>query len=215
MPRAVGLKEFAAGHLIPGRPSIILSEDGKVATGRDGLNIEYKGKDSSPYGIDATKAKQKFIGLIIHHTGDDHDTDWYVDYQIKGDKVRKGHFGYHFFISPEGRVVQGAPLTKRTNQISPESSVRLKFRKEFQNTNTIGISCVGAGKTKPDRSEPTEKQKTAVYQMVFALCDLYSIPFDAVVGHGEIQSNRMAVEGLELAKTIRAWSSAEPAAPEA
>lgn len=210
MPRVSNHREFAAGHLIPGRPSIVLSGDGKVATGRDGLNIEYRGKDDCPYGIDATRAKKNFIGLIIHHTGDDHDTDWYVGYQIRGDRERGGHFGYHFYISPEGRIVQGAPLTKRTNQISPSANVRLNFRKEFQNTNTIGISCVGAGKTNPDRSEPTEQQKTAVCQMAFALCDLYSMPFDAVVGHGEIQSNRMAVEGRDLARSIRAWTNREP-----
>lgn len=214
MPRpTAGTAEFATGHLIPGRPSLTLTEDGKIAIGRDGLTVDYAGDDACSYGDSATRRRSKFVGLVIHHTAPDHDTDWYVDYQIRGDRERGGHFGYHFYISPRGRIVQGAPLTKRTNHVSPKGEVRRSFGSTLQNTNAIGISCVGAGKA--SGFDPTDEQEQAVLDLCFALCDLFSLPFDAVVGHGEIQTNRMKSEGTALAKIVRSWQDGGLAEPQA
>jgi len=188
--------------LIPGRPSIILSDDAKIAEGSSGLEITYQGVDDSPYGISATRNKKDFAAIIIHHTAPKHSTEWYVRYQINGDSQRGGHFGYHFYISPEGKIIQGAPLTKRTNHISPKSVVRK--RRDIQNTNAIGISCVGAGL--PQGFSPTNVQVAVCYDLVFALCDLYDIPFGEVFGHGEIQTNRHRTEGTSTAKEIRGWN---------
>lgn len=201
--RKSGASEFSTGHLLPGRPSILLRDNGKVAAGRDGLEIRYAGDDSCPYGLSATKRKANFLALVIHHTGPDHDTDWYVAYQIRGDDARGGHFGYHFYVAPDGRVVQGAPLNKRTNHISPEPDVRRSFGASIQNTNAIGISCVGAGR--PGGFAPTDAQEETVSILAFALCDVFAIPFTSVVGHGEIQTNRMRSEGTFLAKAVREW----------
>jgi hypothetical protein len=202
--------EFARGHLLPGRPSILLTQNDKIAIGQDGLTIEYRGKDNCPYGADATANKRSVIGLVVHHTAADHDTDWYVQYQITGDPERRGHFGYHFYIAPDGKIIQGAPLGKRTNHISPKAEVRRPFGAHLQNTNSMGISCVGAGR--PDGSAPTAAQANAVSILVFALCDVFTIPFTSVVGHGEIQTNRHRTEGTELAKTVRGWQD-EPPSP--
>jgi hypothetical protein len=191
--------------LIPGRPSIILSEDSKKAKGQNGMNIRYSAIDNCPYGVTATKNKKSFTAIIIHHTSPKHSTDWYVQYQFDGDSSRGGHFGYHFYISPEGEIVQGAPLTKRTNHISPTASVRRKT--EIQNTNTIGISCVGAAGIKPNEGFfPTDEQITAVEDLVFALCDLFDIPFSEIHGHGEIQTNRHIEEGKSIAEKVRSWN---------
>lgn len=195
--------EFLMGHLIPGRPALSLSDTKDEVKGVSGLDIEYRGRRDCPYGEAATSAKKPFAGLVIHHTSPDHTLDWYVQYQIDGDRKRGGHFGYHFFIGDEGKIIQGAPLTKRTNHINPEVRVRREFGKQIQNTNSIGITCVGAGR--PEGFSPSPAQVDAVNKLAFALCDLYSISFLSVFGHGEIQTNRHKTEGAALAKAIREW----------
>ena len=198
---------------ISGNPSIALDANKKAALGQGGLNIDYRGRDNCPYGEEATKDKEDFIGLVIHHTDNDHDTDWYVNYQFTFDKERDGHFGYHFYISPKGKVIQGAPLTVRTNHVKRSDREERKKNEylEFQNKNTIGISCVGAGDDKTGTSNPTQLQKQAVYNLAFSLCKYYGISFDKVAGHSELQTDRGDSEGKELAKKIRSWFS--PAKP--
>lgn len=197
------IEEFSTGHLMPGRASLIMSSDRKIVNGRDGLDIEYNGIDNCPYGESATRDMKPIIGIVLHHTSNDHSTDWYVKYQIEGDRGRipSGHYGYHFYISPEGRIVQGAPLTVPTNHISPSKSVRRDFGKIFMNTNSVGVSCVGAGRD--DGFHPTGEQTQAAKKLTFALCDLFSIPFSNVVGHGEIQTNRVFAEGRSIALYMR------------
>ena len=141
----------------------------------------------------------------MHHTAADHDIDWYVQYQIDGDPERDppGHYGYHFYIAPNGRIVQGAPLTKRTNHVSPAASVRYEFGRAAQNTNAIGVCCVGAWNG--GGFNPTKKQTSEATTLIFALADVYSIPFNNVFGHGELQSNRHREEGTSIARTVRDW----------
>ena len=195
---------IGSGILLPGRPSIRLDPTGKIAVGTDGLTIAYKGVDNSPYGRTATRNKRAFRGIILHHTAPGKTAQWYVDYQHKGDSGRGGHhFGYHFYISRAGKILQGAPLTKRTNQISSKSQVRRKIGDYLHNTNSMGVSCVGAGK--PSGFAPTKAQMETVRILVFALCDVFEISFADVYGHGEIQTNRMRSEGTSLAREIRAW----------
>lgn len=197
--------EFQSGMLIRGRPSITLQSNGKVAVGQDGLSIEYRGSDSCPYGISASQNARAFVAMVIHHTADDHDTDWYVQYQIDGDSGRDppGHYGYHFYVAPSGKVIQGAPLTKRTNHVSPSNQVRREFGRIAQNTNAVGICCVGAWNG--GDFNPTKKQTREVESMIFALADVYSISFSNVFGHGEIQTNRRKEEGTSIAKAVREW----------
>ncbi len=193
----------AAGMLIPGRSTIQLDPSGEIATGQNGLKIIYKGTDTCPYGKTATNNKKPFVAMVIHHTANSHNAEWYVKYQLDGDAARGGHFGYHFYIAKNGTIYQGAPLTKRTNHISSKSNVRRELGNFAHNTNTIGISCVGAWNS--NDFNPTEKQKQQVDKLVFALADVYSIPFKKVFGHGEIQKNRKKQEGTPLAKAIREW----------
>lgn len=191
--------------LLPGRPALTITDGGKRAVGSDGLDINYRGVDTCPYGRDATRRKLAFNSIILHHTSPRHDTEWYVQYQIDGDPGRGGHFGYHFYISPTGVIYQGAPLTKRTNHVkSPSSSVRRSFGRIASNRSAIGITCSGAGL--PQGYNPTREQIAMQYDLVFALCDAFEIPFANVFGHGEVQSNRHRTEGRFTAEEVRSWS---------
>lgn len=181
--------------------SVSVSKNGKIVSGNGELAIEYRGIDSCPYGRSATDDKEDFSGIVIHHTAPDHDADWYVQYQIDGDPARGGHFGYHFYIAQDGTIIQGAPLTKRTNHIKPSSaSQRRTFRRELSNKNALGISCVGAGK--PTFS-PTTEQTVAVFTLTQALCDELEISYENIVGHGEIQTDRHETEGTDPAERMR------------
>jgi hypothetical protein len=187
-------------------PALTLCADGKMALGTEGLNIRYSGDDRCPYGRSATRRKRDFEGIILHHTSPRHSTDWYVQYQLDGDAARGGHFGYHFYISPDGDIVQGAPLTARTNHISANPRLRSSEGGFLQNTNALGIACAEAGT--PAGFTPTQAQQKQVKQLVFALCATLDLPFKGVYGHGEIQSNRHPSEGRSLAVDIRAWDEA-------
>lgn len=193
--------------LMPGRPRLSLSEDGKIAQGIDGLDILYRGDDSCPYGKTATRNRRPFEGIVLHHTSPKHSTQWYVQYQIDGDLARGGHFGYHFYVAPSGVIYQGAPLSKRTNQVSPKPQVRRQTGAFLQNVNAIGITCAQAATD--SGFSPTPSQETQVKSLAFALCDALDIPFAHVFGHGELQTNRHQSEGRSLAQDIRAWGAAD------
>ena len=187
-----------------------LSPDGKQLSCGDSLPIEYRGKDDCPYGRSATASKAPFRAIVLHHNSPVHTTDWYVGYQIDGDHARGGHFGYHIYVAPDGRVIQGAPMSVRTNQISAAPQVRRDFGRFATNSNAIGISCCEAGIVEGDRtigSKPTKAQNIAVFHLVWMLCDLYDIPFGHVFGHGEIQTTRHKSEGAMQAQTVRSWQA--------
>ncbi|MGG7567695.1 peptidoglycan recognition protein family protein [Rhodovulum sp. DZ06] len=184
------------------RPGVEISADGARATGTGGLVIEWGADPSCPYGRSATRGREPFAAVVIHHTGPAHDIDWYVQYQIDGDPGRGGrHFGYHFYVSPTGRVVQGAPLTKRTNHVKPSGhAMRRAFGRQARNQNAIGVSCVGAGKA---RFSPTPVQEETARALAAALCAAFGIDEGAVYGHGEIQSDRDPTEGASVARAVR------------
>lgn len=199
------LETDTAFHLGSGtRPSISLSSNGKIANGDHGLEIEYRGSNDCPYGKSATRDRRNFSAIMVHHTSPKHTTDWYIQYQIDGDSARGGHFGYHFYIYPNGKIIQGAPLTKRTNHIKPS---RHKKRRDFgrfaNNTNAIGITCGGAGK--PD-FRPTQQQLSSLRDLAFALCNSFKIEFTKIYGHGEVQTDRHPTEGQTAAEEMRNWS---------
>lgn len=176
-----------------------------IASGHGDIAIDYQGSASCPYGKSATKNKQSFDAIVLHHTGPHKPTEWYVQYQIQGDRERGGHFGYHFYIARDGHIVQGAPLTKRTNHVKPShSSKRNPLGKHANNTNAIGISCVGAGQA---TFSPTNEQLRTLETLVPAIANHYAIPFDHIYGHGELQRDRMPTEGTFVAKEFRKITS--------
>lgn len=182
-------------------PYVELSADGKIAHGHNGLSIEYRGSDACPYGRSATANKREFEALVIHHTGNHKTTDWFVQYQIAGDPARGGHFGYHFYIAPDGRIIQGAPLTKRTNHIKPSGhAMRKTFGRHANNSRAIGVTCAEAGKP---NFQPTQQQLDALDALIPALCSALMIPTQSIFGHGEIQLDRNATEGTSAASDFR------------
>lgn len=198
--------------LLSGSPGFSLSPDKKVLiSNTSDWKIEYRGKDSCPYGRTATANKKKFDSIILHHNNPKKTLDWYVQYQLDGDPERGGHFGYHFYIAEDGFIVQGAPLTMRTNHLRhPSADVRTnaKFVNSFSNSSAIGISCPSAGVVSNGisvGSQPSVSQIAAVEFLILKLCDIYDIPFSNVFGHGEVQTNRHIKEGQPMAKTVRSW----------
>lgn len=156
-----------------------------------GLDIEYVGDPRKPYGAAATKAKKPFQFLITHYTGSSAPFWNVVKYCNRVDPARGGQFGYHFFIDKDGTIVQGAPLSKRTNQIKTNASVGVS------NSNAIGISLHNPGET------PTQAQLDAGVKLGRAVMAAFNIPKANVYGHGEINSHKERIEGLTLAKLLR------------
>ncbi|QRD53042.1 N-acetylmuramoyl-L-alanine amidase [Pseudosulfitobacter pseudonitzschiae] len=71
------------------------------------------------YGKSATAHAKPFEGIVWHHTREAPLMNM-VDYGKRVDPERGGAFGYHYYIGPDGQVVQGAPTDKRTNHIKPD-----------------------------------------------------------------------------------------------
>lgn len=130
-----------------------------------------------------------------------------VKYLHNGDRGRGGRFGYHFYVSQDGALVQGAPLSQATNHIrGPGASVRRKGAPgNFSNGSTIGISIVGACDPtySRDKERITVRARDAALKTVKALQERFSLDCDAIRGHGEMQTDRWSVEGVTIAKIVR------------
>jgi len=145
------------------------------------VNIIYAANPSAPYGINATKQAQPFQYILLHHTGGNVSLESAVRYGQTVDKVRGGSFGYHFYIGPNGRIAQGAPLSRRTNHVKSRAFRRGPLG--LQNFNAIGVSVVSSGSY-------TGAQVESLTKIVRALQKTYDIPNERIFGHGEVQSNR-------------------------
>ena len=91
---------------------------GGPAVDATGLNIDDQSDPNFGYGESATANAQPFKGIVFHHTSSD-SLQNEVAYGKTKDAKRGGAFGYHYYIGQDGKVVQGAPLDKRTNHIKP------------------------------------------------------------------------------------------------
>ncbi|MEL6647048.1 MAG: peptidoglycan recognition family protein [Pseudomonadota bacterium] len=190
-------------NALSGSSQFRLSADGDRAVALDGADIHYRGDSGCDYGRLATKSKEPFAAIILHHNPPYRSCAWLIDYQIKGDAARGGHFGYHFYVEGDGGVFQGAPLTVRTNHVKGLGyRVRTDVGRMAQNSNSIGITCVGAETAQG--SAPTAAQQTITIALVTGLCTAFEIPFENVFGHGEVQSDRHPTEGALMAQMIRA-----------
>jgi N-acetylmuramoyl-L-alanine amidase-like protein len=197
---------------MPDRPllcsALRISSDGRIALACGNTEIDYRGDDACPYGRQATRDLEPYSAIVLHHNPPYRSLDWLIMYQISGDASRGGHFGYHFYITQDGKIVQGAPLTVRTNHVKGSGfRVRKEFGRLAQNRNAIGITCVGA--ERPDGSEPTTEQMKTTTSLVQAICRDFNIPFTNVFGHGEVQSDRHPEEGTGIAELVRSWANRE------
>lgn len=157
----------------------------------DGLNIEYRGDPDFIYGRSASANPAPFEGIVFHHTADDTTHEGISNYMRTVDDSRGGAFGYHFTIGPDGRIFQEAPLSKRTNHVLDQAGLGLS------NRNSIGVSLVASD------SGATPAQIAAAEQLSRALTSSYGIGADRIFGHVEVQPNKEAHEGVEIAERIR------------
>ena len=178
------------------------TDDGQILLSCGDARIRYRGSTTCPYGRLATKNQRPFEAVVVHHNPPKRSLDWLIDYQIAGDLNRNGHFGYHFYVTADAEIIQGAPLNVRTNHIK---GLGYKARKKFgaiaQNNNSLGVTCVGAEHA--DGFKPTEVQTEMVISLVSSVCQCFEIPYEHVFGHGEIQTDRHPTEGASIAKYIR------------
>lgn len=208
IPRAIrsvrALKPGPAKWRAAARPGDVLAVPG--------YTVAYYGNPKAPYGVAATRVKQRPIALVIHHTADAPILKL-VQYGHNADHERGGgSYGYHFYIDRDGRIAQGAPLSRRTNHIKPpDSPKRTRVAAKAANWNAIGVALVGACKVKPksgitercEREVVTPAQNEAAAAVVAALLAAYRIPGTSVWGHGELQSDREPFEGKSLAMATR------------
>lgn len=153
-----------------------------------GLNIRYAGNPDFHYGKSASANAAPFEGVVFHHTADGTDLDAMVNYGQRVDGERGGAFGYHFYIGPDGEIVQGAPLNKRTNHIRPTENVGLR------NSNALGISLVGSEKG------ATPAQQEAALRLAEQINAQMGV--ETFYGHGQIQNNRQAQEGRAATEAV-------------
>lgn len=159
---------------------------------------------SSPYGITATQNQRGFEGIVFHHTGQGTTGEGIARYGQRVDEQRGGAFGYHFLITPDGEIIQAAPMDVRTNHIGPIGSGRNPDL-GLGNENTIGISLIAADEG------ATERQLSAAVRLGESLSRDFGISPDMITSHGEfsIPGHRMETEGVEAADVLRRRLSEE------
>lgn len=205
----VDLSKIGQKKNLPDAPS--LEEDHKLVI-PELPTLEYRyeleprtinGQRYFEYGITATANKTKFEGFLLHHMGNS-DFDNSLNYILKHDEERGGTFGYHFLIGRDGRAVQAAPLSKRTNHVSPEN--KRYAQKHLMNPNTVSLSLHGGYRREGGdyvHIPPTDKQLFVSKIILRALSNIYNLSLLVAWGHGEVQSNRMTEEAQSLALWCR------------
>lgn len=155
------------------------------------------------FGISATRNKQDPVAFILHHTSDAQFENM-MNYIIRRDPAKGGTFGYHFLIGRDGRAVQAAPLNKRTNHVSPTANRTAQHH--MNNTNTLSLSLHG-GYRKTDQGTEhvpaSDEQLSVAEKILSTVASLTNVDIKNTWGHGEVQSNRMSDEALELSTRLR------------
>jgi N-acetyl-anhydromuramyl-L-alanine amidase AmpD len=188
------------------------SDDRMILEGRE---ITYWGNPEARYSRYATRSKKKPVAIVVHYTSAK-PVRSLVDYGHRRDMGRGGaSFGYHFYIGRDGAIVQGAPLTRRTNHIKFRTNPRrTETARYLWSGNTIGVSLVGGCDPlmRPNLetwrycSEEfvTAKQLEAGLAVIRALQARYGMRCTEVYGHGDLQTDRQNFEGYRLSRLARA-----------
>ncbi len=156
------------------------------------LPISYSANGKVPYSDARPRA---FSMIVFHDPGSAQcDVQAMLKYGQTYDKRRDGMFGYHFYIARDGTVYQGAPLSKRTNHVS---GAFRRTQLQYSNSSAIGISLMCGHMKIPD------VQLRAAIRLGHLLQVAYAIPSQRVLGHGELQYNRLPNEGIVAARATR------------
>ncbi len=179
-----------------------------------GRRVVYWADPEARYAIYATQKKAPPVAIVIHHTRVKPVLD-VVAYGHLRDFSRGGHsFGYHFYIGRGGGIVQGAPLSRRTNHIKSSARPQRKtVARHLWSANTIGIALIGGCDSllMPDWRRRhgcsgeyvTRAQLEAGLAVVRALQARFDMACDEVYGHGELQTDRADFEGATLTRMAR------------
>ncbi len=177
-----------------------------------GFPVAYWGRPDAPYSAGMTAGASKPVAIIVHFT-DETPALSLVRYGHSTDDSRGGvSYGYHIYIDEWGRVLQGAPLSKRTNHVKPGGHEKRRAgTTHMDSRNTIGVSLIGACKSprlspvtyRCTEETPTPQQMEAGLAVVSALRRKYSIKCGEVYGHGDLQTDRASFEGHALSRKAR------------
>ncbi|MEO1719619.1 MAG: peptidoglycan recognition family protein [Pseudomonadota bacterium] len=205
-----------SGWFAPKAPTAWVEQAGRSdVLSLPGHRVAYWGRPDAQYGLRATKRRSKPRAIVVHFTHFPKSLHSLVQYGHRRDPQRgNASFGYHFYIDWTGRIVQGAPLSVRTNHIKPpHRAQRTGVARKVWSGNAIGITLVGACNAlraptwgawrRCARETPTSAQLAAGMAVIDALRARYAIPCRAVYGHGELQTDRRAFEGKTLTRQAR------------
>lgn len=186
-------------------------------------DVVYWGRPDAQYSRYATRRKRAPIAIVVHHTLPKPPAGL-IAYGHKVDPLRgNASFGYHFYIARNGNILQGAPLSRRTNHVKySTNSARRRRARYVWSGNSIGVALVGACKLAKKPSDggllkcaaeaPTKAQLDAGLAVIHALEARFGIACKAVFGHGELQRDRETFEGEKLSGMARA-ACVEPQPP--
>lgn len=183
-----------------------------------GLTIEksYPDEKKSPggvsyYGRSATKNKEEFGSIVVHHTaGTTFKSAYNTAFSDSSLKGRKYFTGYHFIVDTDGTIHQTAPMDVRTNHSTADLLGGVDSI--FNNQSSIGVSFVGGaglGARKLLLQEdpqfvPKGKQKESGLKLIKALMNEYSIPTSNIKSHYDTQSGKGHKEGNWIYESIEA-----------
>jgi len=158
------------------------------------IEVDYKGKSSVQYGAAASANPKPFNLIVFHWPGNCASIEKAVSYGQNYDSGRQGIFGYHFYIDQSGKIVQAAPMYKRTNHVDSRNNRGVI---NYDNNSSIGISLVCS-----EKGTGAKQLETAV-KLGNAIQIAYGIPSNRIFGHGQIQTTREFAEGLPAANATK------------
>lgn len=126
--------------------------------------------------------------LIVHHSATARDTTTFE--AVKKYHISKGwgDIGYHFFITPDGKVMPGRA----------ENTIGAHCQADSMNFKSLGICLPGNFMTEV----PTVQQLTSLLELLKKLMSKYSIPKENVLGHREVSGASTACPGDNLQKWV-------------
>lgn len=180
----------------------------------DGRAVVYWGDPAARYSKYATRKRRPPEAIVVHYTAAKPVKNL-VTYGHVSDGNRGGaSFGYHFYIGRDGQMVQGAPLSRRTNHIKfTTNKQRRDEAKHLWSGNTIAVTLVGGcdplmrprwGHWRECSEEfVTGTQLEAGMAIIRALQAKFSLKCHEVYGHGDLQFDRESFEGFRLSRMAR------------
>jgi len=160
----------------------------------ESVDVVYMGNSNLPYSASASSRPGQINLIVYHYPYGSCDPVQSVRYGHTFDSGRGGFFGYHFYIAQDGRVFQGAPMSKRTNHVNSSAS---RVVVAYNNNTSIGITLICGEKG------PTSQQVASAVKIGQALQVAYGVPNNRVFGHGEIQTTRGIGEGAPAQQHVR------------